>query len=420
MVIARNTYLNQLIAGRKNGLIKIVTGIRRCGKSFLLSKLFADYLVSDGVPRNHIIHIPLDDRRNTELRDPDKFLDYIDSLIKDDDTYYLLLDEVQMMEDFVSVLNSLLYMHNVDAYVTGSNSKFLSKDVVTEFRGRGDEIHMYPLSFSEYLTAYKGDRDSAWKEYYTYGGLPQILSLDNSKKKMAYLENLMETVFLSDILERHKIRNKIELEELVKVVASSIGSPTNPIKLSKTFMSLKNIKISNKTISNYLSFFEDAFLIERALRYNIKGKKYINTLSKFYFTDMGLRNAELSFRQIEETHIMENVIYNELLVRGFSVDVGVVEIRTRDKNGKLIRKQLEVDFVANDGNERFYIQSALAIPTEEKKLQETASFRNIDDSFKKVIVVRNDIMPYIDDSGCLIIGLFDFLLYPRKLYGLWE
>ena len=294
----------------------------------------------------------------------------------------------------------------------------MSKDVVTEFRGRGDEIHMYPLSFSEYLTAYKGDRDSAWKEYYTYGGLPQILSLDNSKKKMAYLENLMETVFLSDILERHKIRNKFELEELIKVVASSIGSPTNPIKLSKTFMSLKNIKISNKTISNYLSFFEDAFLIERALRYNIKGKKYINTLSKFYFTDMGLRNAELSFRQIEETHIMENVIYNELLVRGFSVDVGVVEIRTRDKNGKQIRKQLEVDFVANDGNERFYIQSALAIPTEKKKLQETASFRNIDDSFKKVIVVRNDIMPYIDDSGCLIIGLFDFLLNPRKLYGM--
>ena len=418
MVIARNTYLNQLIAGRKNGLIKIVTGIRRCGKSFLLSKLFADFLISDGVSRNHIIHIPLDDRRNADLRDPDKFLDYIDSLIKDDDTYYLLLDEVQMMEDFVGVLNSLLHMHNVDAYVTGSNSKFLSKDVVTEFRGRGDEIHMYPLSFSEYLTAYKGDRDSAWKEYYTYGGLPQILSLDNSKKKMAYLENLMETVFLSDILERHKIRTKFELEELIKVVASSIGSPTNPIKLSKTFMSLKNIKISNKTISNYLSFFEDAFLIERALRYNIKGKKYINTLSKFYFTDMGLRNAELSFRQIEETHIMENVIYNELLVRGFSVDVGVVEIRTRDKNGKQIRKQLEVDFVANDGNERFYIQSALAIPTEKKKLQETASFRNIDDSFKKVIVVRNDIMPYIDDSGCLIIGLFDFLLNPRKLYGM--
>jgi len=418
MVIERNTYLNQLIAGRNNGLIKIITGIRRCGKSFLLSQLFRNYLVKEGIQRDHIIHIALDDRKYAELRDPDKFLSFLDTSIGDSEMYYVLLDEVQMMDDFVGVLNSLLHMPNVDVYVTGSNSRFLSKDVVTEFRGRGDEIHMYPLSFSEFYSVFYGDKSSAWKEYYTYGGLPQILSLDNPKKKMDYLINLMNTVFLSDILERHKVRNMCELEELLEVVASSIGSPTNPLKLSNTFMSLKNVKISNKTIAKYLTYLEDAFLIEKALRYNIKGKKYINTLSKFYFTDLGLRNAELKFRQIEETHIMENVIYNELLVRGFTVDVGVVEVRGKDKNGKFIRKQLEVDFVANSGNERYYIQSAWAMPDKDKKLQETASFRNIDDSFKKVIVVRNDMMPYINDKGYLIIGLLDFLLEPQKLYSL--
>lgn len=418
MIIKRDYYLNQLIAGQNNRLIKIVTGMRRCGKSFLLSDIFTGYLINSGVRRDHIINIALDDRRNIALRDPENFISLIDSLIQDDDMHYVLIDEVQMMEDFVEVLNTMLHMRNVDTYVTGSNSRFLSKDVVTEFRGRADEIHMYPLSFSEFMSAYKGSIDQGWREYYTFGGLPQILSLDTSKKKMDYLENLMKTVFISDILERYNVKNKTELAELMEVVASNIGSPTNPIKLSNTFESLKKIKITNKTVGKYLSYFEDAFIIEKALRYNIKGKKYINTLSKLYFTDLGLRNAELNFRQLEETHIMENVIFNELLIRGYSVDVGVVEIREKNKNGELQRKQLEVDFVANSGNERYYIQSAFAMPTEEKRLQETASYRNIDDSFKKVIIVRDNIMPYIDDNGYLIIGLFDFLVYPEKLNNL--
>lgn len=418
MIIKRDYYLNQLIAGQNNRLIKIVTGMRRCGKSFLLSDIFTGYLINSGVRRDHIINIALDDRRNIALRNPENFISLIDSLIQDDDMHYVLIDEVQMMEDFVEVLNTMLHMRNVDTYVTGSNSRFLSKDVVTEFRGRADEIHMYPLSFSEFMSAYKGSIDQGWREYYTFGGLPQILSLDTSKKKMDYLENLMKTVFISDILERYNVKNKTELAELMEVVASNIGSPTNPIKLSNTFESLKKIKITNKTVGKYLSYFEDAFIIEKALRYNIKGKKYINTLSKLYFTDLGLRNAELNFRQLEETHIMENVIFNELLIRGYSVDVGVVEIREKNKNGELQRKQLEVDFVANSGNERYYIQSAFAMPTEEKRLQETASYRNIDDSFKKVIIVRDNIMPYIDDNGYLIIGLFDFLVYPEKLNNL--
>lgn len=419
MIIERNSYLRQLISGRNNGLIKIITGIRRCGKSFLLSTLFKAYLEKEGVSSDHIIHIALDDRRNVDLRNPDKFLNYIDSKVKDNELHYLLVDEVQMMSDFVDVLNSLLHMSNVDTYVTGSNSRFLSKDVVTEFRGRGDEIHMYPLSFSEFCSAYNGDKESAWREYYTYGGLPQILSVETPKKKMVYLHNLLDTVYLKDILERHRIKHTEEFRELTDVIASSIGSPTNPIKLSDTFKSLKKLNITNKTVSSYLKFLEDAFLIEKTMRYNIKGKKYINTLSKYYFTDLGIRNAVLDFRQIEETHIMENVIFNELLIRGFSVDVGMVEIRERNKAGKNIRKQLEVDFVANSGNERFYIQSALDMPTPEKKAQETASFRNIDDSFRKIIIVRNDIMPYIDDNGYMIIGLFDFLLHPEKMYQLY-
>lgn len=418
MIIERNTYLNQLIAGRHNGLVKVVTGMRRCGKSFLLSRLFGDYLLKEGIRQNHIIHIALDDKRNAQFRNPDHFLSYLDASIQDNDMYYVILDEVQMMEDFVEVMNSLLHMNNVDTYVTGSNSRFLSKDVVTEFRGRGDEIHMYPLSFAEFCSAYPGDKWAAWKEYYTYGGLPQILSLDNPKKKMVYLQNLMETVYLSDILERHKVRNMNELNELVEVVASTIGSPTNPVKLSNTFMSLKNIKISNKTIAKYLSYLEDAFLVEKALRYNVKGRKYINTLSKYYFTDLGLRNAKLNFRQVEETHIMENIIYNELLVRGYAVDTGVVEIRGKDSSGRFVRKQLEVDFVANSGNERYYVQSALSMPTEEKKMQETASFRNIDDSFKKIIIVRDDIMPYTDNNGYFIVGLLDFLLEPKTFTAL--
>ncbi|MDE6418524.1 MAG: ATP-binding protein [Duncaniella sp.] len=410
MLIRRDNYLRQLISGRGNGLIKIVTGIRRCGKSFLLSRIFRDWLMDNGTPEDHIVHIPLDDRKHNELRDPDKFLEYIDSVIGDGGSYILMVDEIQMMKDFVEVLNSLLYRPNIDVYVTGSNSKFLSSDIVTEFRGRGDEIHMYPLSFGEYYEAIGGDRSVAWKTYYTFGGLPQVVQLEDHQKKMRYLENLMSTVFIKDILERHKVRNGAELDELTKIIASSIGSSTNPTKLIKTFKSLKNIIITNKTVSKYIDYMEDAFLIERAIRYNIKGKKYINTLSKYYFSDLGLRNATLEFRQLEETHIMENIIYNELLIRGFSVDVGMVEIRERNKSGVLVRKQLEVDFVANSGNERYYIQSALSMPDEEKKAQETASFRNIDDSFKKIIIVRNDIMPYTDEQGYLIIGLFDFLL----------
>lgn len=415
MQINRDTYLNQLIAGRNNGLIKIVTGIRRCGKSYLLSNIYRQWLIDNGTKPDHIIHIPLDDRRNVGLRDPDRFIQHIDSAIKDSETYTLMIDEVQMMADFVDVLNSLLYMPNVDVYVTGSNSKFLSSDIVTEFRGRGDEIHMYPLSFSEYYRVFGGDINAAWKSYYTFGGLPQVALLDNEQKKMVYLANLMSTVFIRDILERHKIKNEAELDELTRIIASSIGAPTNPTKLANTFKSLKNIAITNKTIARYLAYLEDAFLVEKAIRYNIKGKKYINTLSKLYFTDLGLRNATLEFRQLEESHLMENAIYCELLVRGFSVDVGVVETREKNKDGNLVRKLFEVDFVANRGNVRLYIQSALAMPDEEKKLQETASFRNINDSFKKIIIVRQDIMPYTDPQGYLIIGLFDFLLNKHPI-----
>jgi len=415
MIIPRPKYIEQLIAAKSNRMIKIITGIRRCGKSFLLFELFHDYLNSIGVDENHIIEIALDDRINAEYRNPDKLLTYIKSRFSDQETYYVLLDEVQMVDDFVGVLNSLLHIRNVDAYVTGSNSRFLSKDVVTEFRGRGQDIHMYPLSFSEYFNALGGDRSIRWRDYYTYGGLPQTLLLSGDKAKRDYLTHLDDTVFIADVVERHRVKNKTELEELFRILASSIGSPCNPTKLSNTFKSLKNISISNKTISNYLVYLCDAFLVEKALRYNIKGKKYINTLSKYYFTDMGLRNALLGFRQLEQTHLMENVIYNELLFRGYSVDVGIVELETSDKNGKSIRKQFEVDFVVNDSDRRYYIQSAFAIPDEEKMQQETASFRNINDSFKRVVIVKDDITPYRNGKGDLFIGLFDFLLDPDLL-----
>lgn len=415
MIIPRPKYLEQLIAARGNMMIKIITGIRRCGKSFLLFEIFHNYLISIGVDEDHIIEIALDDRGNAEYRNPDKILSYIKSRITDSNKYYILLDEVQMVDDFVGVLNSLLHIRNIDTYVTGSNSRFLSKDVVTEFRGRGQDIHMYPLSFSEYYNALGGDRSMRWRDYYTYGGLPQTLLLTDDKTKRDYLTHLADTVFIADVVERHRVKNKVELEELFKILASSIGSQCNPTKLSNTFKSLKNVSISNKTISNYLSYLCDAFLVEKAMRYNIKGKKYINTLSKYYFTDMGLRNALLGFRQLEQTHLMENIIYNELLFRGFSVDVGMVEIETTDKNGKSIRKNLEVDFVVNDFDKRYYIQSAFAIPDEEKMRQETASFRSINDSFKRVVIVKDDIKPYRNDKGDLFIGLFDFLLDPELL-----
>lgn len=415
MIIPRPTYLNQLIASKGNHMIKIITGIRRCGKSFLLFELFHSFLNENGVDENHIIEVALDDRANVQLRDPDQILAHIKSRIKDDGQYYVLLDEVQMIDDFVDVLNSLLHIRNVDAFVTGSNSRFLSKDVVTEFRGRGQDIHVYPLSFAEYYSAKGGDKSVCWRDYITYGGLPQILLLQGDKAKREYLSHLSDSVFISDVVERNRVKNRVELVELLSLLASSIGSPCNPTKLSNTFRTTKNKVISNKTISNYLSYLCDAFMVEKAIRYNIKGKKYINTLAKYYFTDIGLRNAILAFRQMGPTHIMENIIFNELLCRGYSVDVGVVELKTVDKNGKDIRKQFEVDFVVNDSDQRYYIQSAYSIPDEAKMQQETASFRYTEDSFKKVIVVKDDVPMYRTESGYLIIGLLDFLLKPELL-----
>lgn len=410
MIIPRPTYLNRLIAAKGNRMIKIVTGIRRCGKSFLLSELFHTHLNDSGVDDAHIIDLALDDRSNIEYRNPDNLLAYIKSRIADSSQYYVLLDEVQMVDDFVGVLNSLLHIRNLDAYVTGSNSRFLSKDVVTEFRGRGQDIHMYPLSFSEYYSAVGGSVNYALKNYFTFGGLPQTLLLESEKDKKDYLLHLADTVYISDITERHRVRNNTEMEELLRILASSIGSPCNPTKLSNTFKSLKHITISYHTIAKYLGYMRDSFMIEKALRYNIKGKKYINTLAKYYFTDIGLRNALLDFRQIELTHIMENVIFNELLCRGYSVDVGVVEIATSNKEGKSLRKQLEVDFVVNYADRRYYIQSAYSIPDEAKLHQETASFLKIDDSFKKIIITRDEIVPYHNEQGYLVIGLVDFLL----------
>lgn len=415
MNIKRQQYLDQLIASQRNGLVKIITGIRRCGKSYLLFKLFHDYLNSQGIADDHIIQIALDDRTNKELRDPDNLLKYIKEQITDKDLYYIILDEIQIVDEFTDVLNSLLHISNADVYVTGSNSHFLSTDIVTEFRGRGDEIHLFPLSFSEYCEGYNGSTDQAWKDYYTYGGLPLVLTLDTDKKKEDYLSNLYKSVYLVDVLERHKIKNIGEFDELVKIISSSIGSSCNPTKLANTFKNVKNVAIHHQTINKYLGFLEDAFLVEKSIRYNIKGKKYINTLAKYYFSDLGIRNALLGFRQQEETHIMENIIYNELRTRGFHVDVGMVETREPDKNGRLIRKQLEVDFVVNQGSQRYYIQSAFAMPTLEKEAQESASLLLINDSFKKIIIVKDDIKPKRNEEGILTIGLKDFLLDKNSL-----
>lgn len=407
MIIKRDYYLQQLISSKSNNLIKIVTGIRRSGKSFLLFNLFHNHLIETGVSEDHIIEIALDDRLNKNLRDPDVILQHIHERIVDDKLYYIILDEVQMIDEFTDVLNSLLHIRNADVYVTGSNSKFLSKDVVTEFRGRGDEIHLFPLSFAELYNALGGDKLELWKSYYTYGGLPGILELDGEKKKAAYLRSLHETVYLKDIIERNNLKNSEEFMELMRVMASCIGSPCNSSKLEKTFKSVKNESLDRKTISKYLSYMEDAFLIEKSMRYDIKGRKYIGTLSKYYFQDIGLRNALLNFRQVEENHIMENVIYNELRLRGFCVDVGMVETRTATE-----RKQLEVDFVANMADRRYYIQSAFAMPDDDKREQESASLKRIDDSFKKIIIMRDDIKPYHDNNGFYIVGLMDFLLKP--------
>lgn len=415
MVIRRDYYLNQLIEGKHNGLIKIITGLRRSGKSYLLFKLFVNHLKEQGVEDNHIITIDLEDRRNAALRNPDALLAHIDSKMKDSKMYYILLDEVQHVAEFEDVLNSYLKIDNADVYVTGSNSRFLSSDIVTEFRGRGDQIHVYPLSFAEFMSVDKRHPYDAWVDYYTYGGLPHILTLESHNKKIEYLKELYLTVYVNDIIERYNIRGKSELRELLMVIASAIGSPTNPNKLANTFKSLKNVSLSNKTIDNYLDFICESFLTEKAIRYDIKGKKYINTLSKYYFTDIGIRNAILDFGQQEENHIMENIIYNELRIRGFNVDVGVVECRTVDDAGKSIRKQYEVDFVANQGSRRYYIQSAFIMPTDAKERQESASLMNIDDSFKKIIIVKDNIMPKRNDLGIVTIGLIDFLLNPQIL-----
>lgn len=415
MIIQRPTYLEQLKAGQGNGLIKIVTGLRRCGKSYLLFKLFTDYLRESGVDSNHIIKIDLEDIRHRDLRNPITLVNHIDSLMTDNSIYYILLDEVQNVDNFVDVLNSYLKIENADVYVTGSNSKFLSSDVVTEFRGRGDEIHMYPLSFLEYFSAVGGDRTLAWKDYFTYGGLPHIIKLDSHTKKSTYLKNLYETVYRKDLEEREKIVKIKEFDELIKTIASSIGSPCNPTKLSNTFRSEGKSDLSAQTIRTYIEYMSNAFLIEKAERYDVKGKKYINTLSKYYMTDIGVRNALLDFRQQEETHIMENIIYNELRIRGYSVDVGVVEIKGKDEKDEWYRRQLEVDFVANLGYRRYYIQSALEIPNKEKLKQESNSLRNINDDFKKIIVIKGDVNPWYTEDGILIIGLYDFLLNPSSL-----
>ncbi|MGN0728150.1 ATP-binding protein [Treponema sp.] len=410
MIIQRKKYLDMLISGEGNNLVKIVTGVRRSGKSFLLFKLFHNYLVEKGVDENHLIELSLDDLRNKKLRNPEALLEYIDTHLQNDKkTTYIILDEVQLVQDFVEVLLSLLHTPFVDVYVSGSNSKFLSKDVVTEFRGRGDEIRVLPLSFSEFYTAVGGDKTEAWMEYYTYGGLPQILEFDSEKKKSDYLKNLYELTYMKDVQERNHLRNAEGLFKVVQMLASSIGSPTNPKRMSDTFKSVEKKVVTDKTILNYIECLKDAFLIEEALRYDVKGRKYIGTETKYYFEDVGLRNAILNFRQQEEPHIMESIIYNELKYRGFNVDVGFVESWTTNSSGKL-RLGLEVDFVVNKGAERIYIQSAFKLPTEEKKEQEERPLLNIHDNFKKIIITGDNIKRKTDEKGILTIGLLDFLL----------
>lgn len=415
MEIKRDVYLNKLIRKKKNGLIKVVTGVRRCGKSYLLFHLFHDYLLDSGVAEDHIIEIALDDRINKELRDPDAILKFIKESINDREDYYIILDEVQYLDEFEDVLNSLLHIRNADVYVTGSNSKFLSSDVITQFRGRGDEIRVYPLSFSEYLSVYQGSQDEAWDDYLVYGGLPLILAMEEPEDKAEYLHSLFQKVYISDIVERHNVRNKEELDELVDVLASAIGSYTNQNKLVRTFKSVKNKTISDKTIKKYTDYLIDSYLISKADRYDIKGKKYIGKLSKYYFEDVGLRNARLGFRQIEETHLMENIIYNELRVRGYQVDVGVVENCETKPDGKRGKKQLEVDFVATKGSEKYYIQSAFALPTADKVNQEQRGLLSIPDFFRKIVIVGENIKVRRDENGIITIGLRNFLLDENSL-----
>ena len=415
MEIKRDAYLEQLKIRKDNGMIKIITGIRRCGKSFLLFVLCKKYLLESGVDNDHIIEIALDGIENEELRDPKKCYQHIKDAMKDDQKYYLLLDEVQFMSRFEEVLNSLLRISNIDVYVTGSNSKFLSSDIVTEFRGRGDEIRIYPLSFAEFYAAFGGDYDDTWEEYMIYGGLPQVVQFSMERQKAEYLKNIFTNVYIKDVVERNKLRNVDEIDTLVDILASSIWAPTNPTKISNTYKSERGINYSNKTISNHIDYLVEAFLISKADRYDIKGRKYVGANLKYYFTDVGLRNARLNFRQQEPTHIMENIVYNELLIRGYNVDVGIVEAYAKNDEGKTTRKQFEVDFVVNQGSQRYYIQVAYDMTSEEKQKQEFNSFRNIPDSFKKIVVVNGTKKPWRNEEGFVIMGMKYFLLNADSL-----
>lgn len=415
MEIKRDYYLNKLIAKKHNGLIKVITGIRRCGKSYLLFTLFKNHLTESGVADDHIIEIPFDSFENKKYRDPEILYPYVKEQIADDGMYYILLDEVQLLGEFESVLNGFMRMKNVDVYVTGSNARFLSKDIITEFRGRGDELHIQPLSFAEFMSVYDGNKYDGWNEYVLYGGLPPVVLLRTAEQKIELLKSLFQETYINDIISRHSVKHRDEFEELINILASAIGSLTNPKKLTDTFKSKKNKVISSNTIKSYLDYLCDAYVVSRATRYDIKGKKYIDTPQKYYFSDVGIRNACINFRQLEENHTMENVIYNELIARNFNVDVGIITATGRDNDGKSVRKQLEVDFVCNKGSKRYYIQSAFSIPDREKMEQESNSLLRIDDSFKKIIVVKDLPAPTYTEDGILVISVYDFLLNSNSL-----
>ncbi len=414
MEVLRDRYVSQLLERRHNGLVKIITGVRRCGKSYLLFNLFKNRLLTEGVPANHIISIALDDFANESYLDPHRLYDYVKGQVKDSNMYYVLLDEIQLVPQFEHVLTGFLHIENLDVYVTGSNSRFLSSDIVTEFRGRGDELRVYPLSFAEFYSVYAGTIEQAWKEYQLYGGMPGLLTMDSDERKAQYLKKLFEQTYISDIVNRYNLRGNEEIGELVDVLASSVGSLTNTLVLTNSFNSVKHLSISRPTVSAYINYLQDAFLITQAKRYDVRGRKYIATPSKYYFVDAGLRNVRLDFRQRDYGFVMENIIYNELCQRGWNVDVGMVEYNCKD-NGKSVRKQLEVDFVCNKGNQRYYVQSAYKMDSEDKYLQETQSFKNINDSFQRVIIQKEDIPSFYDDAGIFHIGLFDFLLHPEQL-----
>lgn len=415
MVILRDKYLEDLKNRMHNGMIKVITGIRRCGKSYLVFNIFKEYLLNTGVQENHIISIALDERINRKYRDPDEILAYIDSMTVDADDYYILLDEVQLLNDFEEVLNTLLHKRNLDIYVTGSNSKFLSKDIITEFRGRGDEIHVFPLTFKEFMQIYDGDMYRGYADYALYGGLPLVLSMKTEEQKIKYLISLFEETYIKDIKDRNQIEKLQELNDLINVLASAMGSLTNPNKIEATFKSKLNSEISGNTIRQYIEYLQDAFLISEAKRFDVKGRKYIGTPLKYYFEDVGLRNARLGFRQVEETHLMENIVYNELRTRGYQVDVGVVPIRRNNDTGRRERSQLEIDFVATLGSKKYYIQSAFSLPDEEKIKQEKASLINVNDSFKKIIVVNDTMNIRRDETGITTINVYDFLLNENSL-----